>query len=97
MTYPYTQLVGNANVTVTATAAAAVDGSVSQKHTISLGLPVIQELAGLLHWFKIERTRHLNGSLPAYKITHNGSDLEYGLTFAAQGVHDGDALVIADV
>lgn len=97
MGYPYTQLLGDVRVSVTATAAAAVSGTLAQDIGISLGLPVIEQIADIAVRFKIPRSLHLKTtSRPAYKITYRGNDLNPGLTFAAQGVHSGDSIVLAD-
>lgn len=98
MVYPYTQLLGEITLSVTATATGAVDGLVAQAIDVSAGLPVGDQLADLLVRFKIPKTSHLDANKQlAFKVTHSSGDLLYGKTFAAQGVHDGDGIILADV
>lgn len=98
MGYPYTQLLGEALVSITSTATKAVNGSVGQNISISLGLPVIEQLADIATRFQIPRSAHLSvKGRPLYKLSKLGTELSLGLTFAAQGVHPGDVLVLADV
>lgn len=97
MSYPYTKLYGDAPVYVTATATGAVDGSTTQVIGISLGLPVVEQLADIAVRFKIPRTSHLDSNgQPAQRLMFNGSELVSGLTFAQQGVNKDAVLVLAD-
>lgn len=98
MAYPYTQLYGDMTLNVTATATGAVDGAVPQKISVSAGLPVIEQLANLLVWFKIPKAAHLGEDKQLkFKVVHSGNDLTYGETFAAQNVRPGDSIILADV
>lgn len=98
MGYPYTQLLGDTAVTFTSTATLAVEGTVAQKIGISLGLPVIEQIADILVRFKIPRSAHLsNKARLLYKITFGAVTLDNSLTFAAQGVRRDDVLILADV
>ena len=94
MSYPYTNLYGDISVTVTY-------NSVDIKMDVSAGLPVVEQLADVLirHGLTKQETLNGNGKF-AYKLQHveaGNADLTYGETFAQQGVHDGDTLLIAGV
>lgn len=96
MTYPYNKLYGEAIVKVTSTAALAVAGSVAQYISVSLGRPVLDQIADIAVRFGIPRSAHVSDKERLlYKLT-KGSDLSNSLTFAAQGVRSGDSLVLAD-
>lgn len=97
MAYPYTQLLGDATVSVTSTASAAVNGTTAKMVGITLGLPVLEQISELANMFGIPRSAQLSSkSKILYKVTFNGSDLVLGQTFAAQGVHPGSSIVLAD-
>lgn len=98
MVYPYAQLFGDATVSVTATATGAVNGSTAQNIGISLGLPVIDQIADIAVRFGIPKTSQINAKArPKFKLTYRGNDLVAGYTFAAQGVHSGDSVVLVDI
>lgn len=97
MTYPYTQLFGDTYVSVTATATGSVGGTTAQIIGISLGQPVVEQLADIGVRFGIQKASQVSAKArPKLKLTYRGSDLSPGLTFASQGVHPGDSLVLAD-
>lgn len=96
MAYPYHQLLGDARAVFTATATGAVGGSTPTEIAVSLGLPVVEQLADIAMRFKIPKTSQYRNGRPTLKITFNGNDLNLGLTFAVQGVKPGSVLVLAN-
>lgn len=96
MAYPYTQLIGDVRAVFTATATGAVGGSTPIEIAISPALPVVEQLADIAIRFKIPKSAQFRNGRPTLKITFNGSDLNLGQTFAAQGVHYGSVMVLAN-
>lgn len=96
MAYPYHQLLGDVRTVFTATATGAVGGATATEIAVSLGLPIIEQLADIAMRFKIPKTSQYRNGRPTIKVTFGGTDLDLGLTFAAQGVKAGSVLVLAN-
>lgn len=91
--------VGNASLSVTATATGAVAGTTVQFIDVALGRPVQDAMEDLCNAFGIRReNQYKAGTLrPKQKLQYASADLLMHLTFHQNGVRDGQSVVIVDV
>jgi len=94
-----TSQVGNASLSVTATATGAIAGATVQFIDVALGRPVQDAMEDMCNAFGIRRDNQYKAGTgrPKQKLQFAGADVVMHLTFLQNGVHDGHSVVIVDV